>query len=162
MRLRAAKDLVAVCRLCRGTDKRDRSCGPGGTAAGLLHGFGDAVRAQECGADGGGGGDDGSFRRVDDEGLRRDTTIEKLGSLKPAFEDAAMAERFPEIHWSVTAGNSRPTGAAAVLIAEELPAQRLGLKARAAKTHFAVAGDDPIFNVDRHHRVAAELSNASR
>jgi acetyl-CoA acetyltransferase family protein len=91
---------------------------------------------------------DGSVRRVErDEGLRRDTTIEKLGSLKPAFEDAAMAGRFPEIRWSVTAGNSSQVtdGAAAVLIAEESTAQRLGLKARAAVTHFAVAGDDPIF-----------------
>jgi acetyl-CoA acyltransferase len=91
---------------------------------------------------------DGSVRRVErDEGLRRDTTIEKLGSLKPAFEDAAMADRFPEIRWSVTAGNSSQVtdGAAAVLIAEESTAQRLGLKARAAVTHFAVAGDDPIF-----------------
>ncbi len=91
---------------------------------------------------------DGSVRRVErDEGLRRDTTIEKLGSLKPSFEDAAMADRFPEIRWSVTAGNSSQVtdGAAAVLIAEESTAQRLGLKARAVVTHFAVAGDDPIF-----------------
>jgi acetyl-CoA acetyltransferase family protein len=91
---------------------------------------------------------DGSVRRVErDEGLRRDTTIEKLSSLKPAFEDAAMSERFPQIRWSVTAGNSSQVtdGAAAVLIAEESTAQRLGLKARAAVMHFAVAGDDPIF-----------------
>jgi acetyl-CoA acetyltransferase family protein len=90
----------------------------------------------------------GAVQRVErDEGIRRDTTIEKLGSLKPAFEDAAMAERFPEIRWSVTAGNSSQVtdGAAAVLIAEEATAQRLGLTPRAAVTHFALAGDDPIF-----------------
>jgi acetyl-CoA acyltransferase len=90
----------------------------------------------------------GAMQRTErDEGIRRDTTIEKLGSLKPAFEDAAMAERFPEIRWSVTAGNSSQVtdGAAAVLIAEEATAQRLGLTPRAAVKHFALAGDDPIF-----------------
>ena len=81
-----------------------------------------------------------------DEGPRRDTSLEKLASLKPAFEDPAMAARFPEIRWSVTAGNSSQVtdGAAAVLIAEEGFARENGLKPRAAITHFAVAGDDPI------------------
>lgn len=81
-----------------------------------------------------------------DEGIRRDTTAEKLASLRPAFEDAAMAERFPEISWSVTAGNSSQVtdGAAAALIVEESVAARLGLAPRAAITHFAVVGDDPL------------------
>jgi acetyl-CoA acyltransferase len=90
---------------------------------------------------------DGTSQHVErDEGLRRDTTIEKLASLKPAFEDAAMAARFPEIRWGVTAGNSSQVtdGAAAILIAEESTAMRLGLRPRAAVTHFALAGDDPI------------------
>jgi acetyl-CoA acyltransferase len=92
-------------------------------------------------------GPDGRVRRVErDEGPRRDTSLEKLASLKPAFEDAAMAARFPEIRWSVTAGNASQVtdGAAAVLVAEESVAIRLGLKPRAAITHFALAGDDPI------------------
>jgi acetyl-CoA acyltransferase len=87
------------------------------------------------------------FRRVErDEGPRRDSSLEKLGALRPAFEDAAMAVRFPEIRWSVTAGNSSQVtdGAAAVLIAEESVAVRLGLRPRAAITHFALAGDDPV------------------
>jgi acetyl-CoA acyltransferase len=90
---------------------------------------------------------DGPTRRVErDEGPRRETSLEKLASLKPAFEDAAAAARFPEIRWSVTAGNSSQVtdGACAVLIAEESVAARLGLKPRAAITHFALAGDDPI------------------
>jgi len=89
----------------------------------------------------------GGTKRVDrDEGPRRDTSFEKLAALKPAFEEAAAAARFPEIRWSVTAGNSSQVtdGAAAVLIAEEGFALRHGLKSRAAITHFAVAGDDPI------------------
>lgn len=86
-------------------------------------------------------------RRVErDDGIRRDTSMEKLAALKPAFEDEAMARRFPQLGWSVTAGNSSPItdGAAAVLIAEEETAKRLGLKPLARITHFAVAGDDPI------------------
>ena len=81
-----------------------------------------------------------------DEGVRADSTLEKLLSLKPAFEDAAMAARYPEIHWSVTAGNASQVtdGASAMLIMEEQLAHSLGLKPRAAITHFAVMGDDPL------------------
>jgi acetyl-CoA acyltransferase len=91
--------------------------------------------------------EDGTTRRiVGDEGPRRDTSLEKLAGLKPAFEDEAAAKRFPDIRWSVTAGNSSQVtdGASAVLIAEEGFARQLGLKPRAAITHFAVVGDDPI------------------
>jgi acetyl-CoA acetyltransferase family protein len=91
---------------------------------------------------------EGGTRRVErDEGPRRDTSFEKLSGLKPVFEDEAARTRFPEIRWSVTAGSSSQVtdGAAAVLVAEESFAQRLGLKPRAAITHFALAGDDPIF-----------------
>jgi acetyl-CoA acyltransferase len=90
---------------------------------------------------------EGGTRWVDrDEGPRRDTSFEKLSALKPVFAEEAAAARFPEIRWSVTAGNSSQVtdGAAAALIAEEGFARRLGLKPRAAITHFAVAGDDPI------------------
>ncbi len=81
-----------------------------------------------------------------DEGPRRDTSFEKLSALKPAFEDEAAAARFPEIRWSVTAGNSSQVtdGAAAALIVEEGVARKLGLTPRAAITHFALAGDDPV------------------
>jgi acetyl-CoA acyltransferase len=81
-----------------------------------------------------------------DEGVRADSTLEKLLSLKPAFEDAAIAARYPEINWSVTAGNASQVtdGASAMLIMEEQLAHSLGLKPRAAITHFAVMGDDPL------------------
>jgi acetyl-CoA acetyltransferase family protein len=90
---------------------------------------------------------EGGARRVErDEGPRRDTSLEKLAALKPAFEDEAVRARFPEIRWSVTAGNSSQVtdGASAALIVEEGFAVRNGLKPRAAITHFALAGDDPI------------------
>jgi acetyl-CoA acetyltransferase family protein len=80
-----------------------------------------------------------------DDGIRRDTTLEKLGGLKPAFRTEELARRFPEIMWNVTAGNSSQVtdGACAALIMEEAVAQRLGLSPKAAITHFSVSGDDP-------------------
>ncbi len=81
-----------------------------------------------------------------DEGVRGDSTLAKLTSLKPAFEDESIHARYPEIRWSVTAGSASQVtdGASAMLIVEEQTAVRLGLKPRAAITHFAVAGDDPL------------------
>jgi acetyl-CoA acyltransferase len=92
-------------------------------------------------------GPDGAVREVRlDEGLRPDTTAEKLGGLRCAFESPEAAARFPEIRWSVTAGNSSQVsdGASAMLIMEEKTAARLGLTPRAAITGFAVMGDDPM------------------
>jgi acetyl-CoA acetyltransferase family protein len=81
-----------------------------------------------------------------DEGVRADSTYDKLASLQPAFEDPSALTRYPEIRWSVTAGNASQVsdGASAVLIVEEQTAHRLGLAPRAAVTHFALAGDDPL------------------
>ena len=82
-----------------------------------------------------------------DEGIRRTTSAEKLAALEPAFVDAETAARFPEIGWVVTAGNSSQVsdGASAMLIASEEAARRLELRPRAAITHFAVSGDDPLY-----------------
>ena len=90
---------------------------------------------------------DGSVKTVAaDEGTRADSSIEKLASLKPAFRNDEMSERFPQIQWSVTAGNASQVtdGAGAVLVMEAAVTERLGLTPRAAVTHFAVAGDDPV------------------
>ncbi len=82
-----------------------------------------------------------------DESIRPETTLEALAALKPAFEDPDLAERFPQIDWRVTAGNSSPTndGSAAVLITTPEVAQELGLQPRARLHSFAVVGDDPIY-----------------
>ena len=91
--------------------------------------------------------ENGIYVRVErDEGLRRDTSLEKLAALKPTFIDPVMAERFPQIRWSVTAGNSSQIsdGAVAILIVEERMAEKLGLTPRASIHHFAVVGDDPL------------------
>ena len=89
----------------------------------------------------------GATQRIDrDEGIRHDTSLEKLASLKPAFQNEAMAARFPQIRWSVTAGNSSQVtdGATAMLIASEQMVKRFNLKPRAMVRYFAVVGDDPI------------------
>ena len=81
-----------------------------------------------------------------DETIRPETTVEQLASLKPAFHSDAIAERFPEINWHITAGNSSQLadGAGALLIMSEDKAAQLGLRARARFVSFAVASDDPI------------------
>jgi acetyl-CoA acyltransferase len=81
-----------------------------------------------------------------DESIRPGTTLEVLSGLKPAFEDPAMAERFPQIDWRVTAGNSSPTndGSAAVMITTPEIARELGLTPKAKLHSFAVVGDDPV------------------
>ena len=81
-------------------------------------------------------GADGSMVSVD-EGLR-DTTMETLGALKPAFKPVEEGGR-------VTAGNSSQItdGASAILIMSEERAQQLGLTPRARFVNFSLAGDNP-------------------
>jgi len=81
--------------------------------------------------------EDGSTSMFEqDEGIRSDTSLEKLASLKPAFKPDGL----------ITAGNSSQIsdGAAAVLIMERSTAERLGLKPRARFVSFSLAGDNPI------------------
>jgi acetyl-CoA acyltransferase len=70
-----------------------------------------------------------------DETPRRDTSMEALATLQPAFRPDGK----------VTAGNSSQIcdGAAAVLIASEQKATGLGLEARARLVSFGLAGVDP-------------------
>jgi acetyl-CoA acetyltransferase family protein len=71
-----------------------------------------------------------------DEGIRPDTSLEKLGSLKPAFKPDGV----------VHAGNSSQIsdGAAALLIMSEERAGELGLRPLARFVGFALAGVDPV------------------
>jgi acetyl-CoA acyltransferase len=70
-----------------------------------------------------------------DEGPRRDTSMEALGRLKPAFH----------ANGSVTAGNSSQTsdGAAAVLVMEAARARELGLPPMARFVAYTTAGVEP-------------------
>jgi acetyl-CoA acyltransferase len=81
-----------------------------------------------------------------DETVRPDTTADRLADLPPAFRSDEIQARFPQIRWSVTAGNSSQIsdGASAVLVMSEERAQELGLRARARVLATAVVGDDPV------------------
>lgn len=92
-------------------------------------------------------GADGVAITVDtDETIRPGTTVDGLAKLPPAFADERMRERFPDLDWSITAGNSSPLtdGASAALIMSERMATSLGLRARARFHAFSVVGDDPL------------------
>jgi acetyl-CoA acyltransferase len=82
-----------------------------------------------------------------DETVRPATSLEGLSGLRPSFVEPGLAERFPEIEWKITPGNSSPLtdGASAVLIMSEAAAHRLGLRPRARFHAFAVTGDDPLY-----------------
>lgn len=71
-----------------------------------------------------------------DEGIRADTSIEKMGTLAPAFPQLKVT----------TAGNASQIsdGASAVLIASKETAAALGLKPRARFVSFSVVGVDPV------------------
>ncbi|MEV6606744.1 thiolase family protein [Kutzneria sp. NPDC051319] len=82
-----------------------------------------------------------------DETIRPSTTPEVLAGLRPAFKSDFWQQRFPDLDWRVTAGNSSPIndGSAAVLITSSETAARLGLRPRARLHSFAVVGDDPLY-----------------
>ena len=82
-------------------------------------------------------GEGGVERMARDEGIRPDTSIERLAMLKPAFQPEGGV---------ITAGNSSQItdGAAAVLIMSEERADALGLRPRARFHAFALAGVDPV------------------
>jgi acetyl-CoA acyltransferase len=81
-----------------------------------------------------------------DETIRPGTTVEVLAGLRPAFRAEHWEQRFPDLNWRVTAGNSSPVndGAAALLVTSEEAATRLGLRPRARVHSSAVVGDDPV------------------
>jgi acetyl-CoA acyltransferase len=73
---------------------------------------------------------------VTDQGIRPDTSLEKLSELKPAFKEDGK----------VTAGNSSQIsdGAAAVLMMTREKADQLGLKPRAKVLDQTTVGVDPV------------------
>jgi len=76
-----------------------------------------------------------TFTVTQDEGVRRDTSLEALAKLKPVFHRQG----------TVTAGNSSQTsdGAASVLVMDREKAESEGLKPLAKFRSFAVAGVPP-------------------
>jgi acetyl-CoA acetyltransferase family protein len=82
---------------------------------------------------------------VTDQGIRPDTTIEKLAELRTAFPDAAKYVGGEE-NLKVTAGNSSQIsdGAAAVMLMTREKADALGLKPRARILDQTTVGVDPV------------------
>jgi acetyl-CoA acyltransferase len=80
--------------------------------------------------------DDGREMMSRDEGIRWETSMEKLAGLQPAFKTDGV----------VTAGNSSQIsdGAAAVLVMSEDKAEELGLEPMARFVSFSLAGVDPV------------------
>jgi len=76
----------------------------------------------------------------DDEGPRKDTTMEALGQLKPVFKQNGV----------ITAGNASQMsdGAGAVLLMDRAKANELGLKPRARIVNRVVVGSDPKMMLD--------------
>ncbi|MDY7526575.1 MULTISPECIES: thiolase family protein [unclassified Cryobacterium] len=83
---------------------------------------------------------------TEDETIRPGTTLDTLAALPPAFRTDALADRFPDLDWLTTAGNSSPLtdGASAVLIMSAARAAQLGCTPRARFDSFAITGSDPL------------------
>ena len=87
--------------------------------------------------------DDGAFtaeiapyREVSqDEGPRRDTTLEKMAALRPLREGGLV---------TAALSSQISDGAAALLIASDDAVRRYGLRPRARITHLSARGDDPV------------------
>jgi len=81
-----------------------------------------------------------------DETIRPATTPAALSALRPAFATDPYTQRFPDIDWKITAGNSSQIsdGASALLIMSEQRAARLSLRPRARLMATALAGADPL------------------
>ena len=71
-----------------------------------------------------------------DEGPRRDTTLEKMATLKTLVEGGRL---------TAAVSSQISDAACAMLIASEAAVARHGLKPRARIHHMSVRGDDPIF-----------------
>ncbi|HEY7878904.1 MAG TPA: acetyl-CoA C-acetyltransferase [Gemmatimonadaceae bacterium] len=79
-----------------------------------------------------------------DEGPRRDTTLEQLGKLRPAFPNDAPKDMTPE-QLTVTAGNAPGLndGASALVVTSEAYAAAHGLPIMARITGYATGGGEP-------------------
>jgi acetyl-CoA acyltransferase len=89
-----------------------------------------------------------------DEGIRADTSLEKLAKLKPAFVEGG----------TVTAGNSSPLndGASALLLGSEAAAERIGAEPLARVASRGVHGVDPdVFGIAPVEAVGKALSRAA-
>jgi acetyl-CoA acetyltransferase family protein len=89
-----------------------------------------------------------------DEGIRRDTSLERLAALPSAWDETTPG---------ITAGNASQVsdGAAAMLIADRETAERLGLPIRARFAHFAVGAHDAVNVLSAPNPVTRKLLERS-
>jgi len=94
-------------------------------------------------------GDGGGEGLAVDEGVRRETSLEVLGNLKPAFRPDGV----------VTAGNSSQIsdGTGALLLAGEDVVERMGWTPLARVAGFAVTGVDPVIMLTAPISATAQL-----
>jgi acetyl-CoA C-acetyltransferase len=88
-----------------------------------------------------------------DEGIRRDTSLEKLAKLRPSFEKDG----------TVTAGNASQMadGAASMIVASREAVDQHGLQPRARIRAFAQVGVDPtMMGIGPAHAIPAALKSA--
>ncbi len=97
-------------------------------------------------------GNDTGVVMTDDEGIRHETSAEKMATLPPAHFQ-------PELAPDITAGNSSQMndGAAAMLICSRETAEKLGLRPRAALRHFAVGADSATWVLTAPNPVTRKL-----
>jgi acetyl-CoA acyltransferase len=90
-----------------------------------------------------------------DEGIRRETSMERLGALPTAWQEETAAD--------ITAGNASQVsdGAAAMLIADRDTAERLGLPIRARIVHMTVGADDAVLVLSAPNPVTRKLLERS-
>ncbi len=81
-------------------------------------------------------GESGTYMMDRDEGIRADTTVEKLATLKTPFKADGV----------VSAGNASQIsdGASAILVMERSVAEKMGMRPMARIIEFALAGADPV------------------
>jgi acetyl-CoA acyltransferase len=92
-----------------------------------------------------------------DEGIRPDSTVERLGQLQSA------ASWNPSVAPAITAGNASQMsdGASAMLVAERSVAEALGLPIRAAIRHMVVGADDAVLVLSAPNPVTRKLLDRS-
>jgi acetyl-CoA C-acetyltransferase len=89
-------------------------------------------------------GKKGTVQVCIDEGPRRDTTLEQLAKLRPAFPNDAPKD-IPSDQLSVTAGNAPGLndGGSALMVVSEAYANAHGLEIMARITEYATGGTEP-------------------
>jgi acetyl-CoA acetyltransferase family protein len=97
-------------------------------------------------------GKDTGVVMTDDEGIRHETSAEKMAALPPAHFQ-------PELAPDITAGNSSQMndGAAGMLICSRATAEKLGLRPRAVFRHFAVGADSATWVLTAPNPVTRKL-----